>query len=189
MRARLRLGLAAEQSVLLYAGNLDRYQGVERLLAALGALPAAALIVGTQSDPAALWAQARRAGVAQRVRVARLDGELARAELHAAADAAAIVRHIPGGLPIKLLDALSRGLPCVAVPTATAGLPLGDAVVVSADDTGAAFAAALRKVLSLAPAQRGALGEAGRRYLAEQHTTERFIAALDELLSHALAGR
>jgi glycosyltransferase involved in cell wall biosynthesis len=184
--------LPAAAAVLLYAGNLDGYQGWEQCLHAVARLqhdfPEVVLLVGTESDPRALRAAAQRAGIAQRIRVAPLAGEAARHTLHAAADVALVTRRTPGGLPIKLLDALARGLCCVVTPTATGGLALGRAAEPCAADDGPAIAATLAAVLTN-PAGRHALGDAARGYVAREHDPARFCEALDEVCSLALLGR
>ncbi|MFW6052162.1 MAG: glycosyltransferase, partial [Myxococcota bacterium] len=112
-RARRALGLDPAGEVGLYTGNLDAYQGWRALVGAL-TRPGAArarLLVATASDPAPLWAEARQAGVAERITVAGLADEAARRAAHAAADLALVPRRIPGGIPVKLLDALARGVP------------------------------------------------------------------------------
>lgn len=187
-QARRDLGLAPDASVVLYAGNLDAYQDWERVVDAFARLanqvPDARLLVGTASDRAPLDAATRRAGVATRVSVHAIDTEVARRCLHAAADVAAVPRRAPGGLPVKLLDALARGTPCVVTPTATAGLCFGAAVHRAGGDDAAALARAVRDVLGDAGVRRD-LGAAGRAYVAEQHSRARCLEALDEVAALA----
>ena len=92
--------------------------------------------------------EAVRLGVAARIRWAPLATERDRAVVHAAADVALVPRRAPGGLPIKLLDALARGVPVVAGARALAGLPLTAAVTVVPDDDPAALAEAVVRVAS-----------------------------------------
>ena len=173
-KARARLGLPANARVVLYAGNLDRYQGWETIAAALARLapaqPALRWLVGHQSDPAALMDEARRAGIAERIDVRPLLGEAARRTLHAAADIAAVPRRTPGGLPIKLLDAMARGLPCAVVPRAVAGLTLGSAVERAAADDPEALAASLARLID-GGAKRSATRSAGARATTSPFTT------------------
>jgi glycosyltransferase involved in cell wall biosynthesis len=192
-RARQQLQLARDAEVLLYAGNLDRYQGIDTLLAAVAKLaarrPRLALLVATESTSSALRAQAHAAGLAARIRIAPLAGEAARRAVHAAADLAVVPRLAPGGLPIKLLDALSRALPCVAVPRASAGLALQGAVELAVrDDDAEALALAIAHVLSW-PARRSELAASGPRYVASQHAPTQFLAGLDRALSRATRAR
>jgi glycosyltransferase involved in cell wall biosynthesis len=182
-RAALRLPPRAR--VLLYAGNLDRYQGWEDVLAALPAIrarePELIWLVATNSDPAPLLAEARRAGAAELIRLHGLDSEDTRRALHAAADLAIVPRRAPGGLPIKLLDAMARGVPCVAAQTAAAGLPIAHAVEVAGGNDGRALAAAALRVLSRTPHERAVTAQGARAYVAAAHGTESFLRAFDRV--------
>lgn len=186
--AREAMGFRADDRVLLYAGNLDAYQGLPTLLEALARADNAALLLATGSNPATFLDDARRAGVADRITLTSLDSEAARARAHAAADVAVVPRRAPGGLPIKLLDAMSRGVPCVATRLATAGLPIGDAVVESEDDTGAALARAIEDLLGDARERQQIVTRADE-YLRREHSDQRFLDAFDSIAKHALQGR
>ncbi|AKF05059.1 glycosyltransferase [Sandaracinus amylolyticus] len=169
--ARAALGLAAHDEVLLYAGNLDRYQGLDALWSAFAALrarrPALQLVVATASDT-------RDAPG----RVVALDGsEAQRRALHAAADLVVVPRESEGGLPIKLIDALARGVPAVCVPRATAGLALDDVVLASPQ-----LADAIDRALDDREL-RAQLATAGPRFVARELSASRFLAVLDGVLS------
>ena len=182
--ARSALGIDREAVVGLYAGNLDRYQGWEDTVAALPLLlqrhREAVLVVATESDPRPVWERAREHGVVSALRVARLDGEMARRRAHAAADFAWIPRRTPGGLPIKMLDALARGVPVVVSDRATAGLPVRDACVCVDDDHPEALARGAEHLLRDG-GRRNAMVAAGRRYLIDHHGLAAFSDALEEL--------
>jgi glycosyltransferase involved in cell wall biosynthesis len=172
-------------ATLLYAGNLDAYQGWEDLLLALRLLheqrPNARLLIASESDPAPARREAARRGVLSHVDFRRLDGETARARVHAESDLAWIPRRTEGGLPIKMLDSFARGLPVVATTRAVAGLPVGHACCVIRNDDPAAFAAESARLLDDATA-RAALAEAGRQYLETHHSDEAYLTALDDLI-------
>ena len=180
--ARAALGLAASDEVILYAGNLDAYQGWELLVAALERIgrqrPGVRLLVATASDTTPLDALAREAGVAGRVRTVDVGGEERRREIHAAADVAVVPRRAPGGLPIKLLDSLARGVPTVCAARAGAGLDLRGAAMIAADDDADALANGVLLALG-APEAALELGARGRRYVATDHAPQRFVEALD----------
>ena len=148
--ARESLGLAPAACAILYVGNLDRYQGWDDLVHALARVRGlgldAQLVLATASDTSALARCAHQAGVRTYVRIAPLGGETSRRALHAAADVAVVTRSRAGGVPIKLLDALSRGTPTVVVARGCAGLPLGDAVVESENDDPVALAECIARV-------------------------------------------
>lgn len=178
---------------LLFAGNLDAYQGWEDLIAVLVQLNrcsdplAATLSVLTSSDPTALLQHARRAGVADHVSVVPLRGESDRQTAHAAADVALVPRRYPGGVSIKLLDALARGTPTVVTQRAAAGLPLGEAAEVVADSP-AAMAVAVRSVLA-SPRRQRELTDQATGYVAREHCTARCAAALDRAFRSQLGYR
>lgn len=115
---------------VVYAGNLDAYQDLDVLRAAMALLPDHRLLVVTSSPctwPGATvvqprdWAEAR--------------------DWIAGADVAALPRTLGGGFPIKLLNYLALGVPVVVAAGSAQGLP-GEVVV--PDREVPAFAAALR---------------------------------------------
>ena len=183
--ARSALGLPAKAHTCLYAGNLDRYQGWEHLLPALGCLrttdPLARLLVATESDPEPLLSAARNAGVRKAVDLVRLDSERARVLAHAASDLAWIPRRTEGGLPIKMLDAFSRGVPVVAMARATAGLALADACTVVSNDDGHALAGGAARLLD-DPGYATRQRHRAHEYLASEHSTDAFAGAMSDLL-------
>ncbi len=189
--ARSQLGLPLGAPIALYAGNLDAYQGIELLLGALGRAPSAwQLLVATASAPEPLRALAVAHGVAGRVVFAPLANEHDRAVAHAAADVALVPRLASGGLPIKLLEALSRGVPVVANQRALAGLPLADGVHVLSvvdDDSPEALADGMERL-------RGRLaglahGHAGEAALATAGiTAAAFVPTFQRACARALEG-
>jgi glycosyltransferase involved in cell wall biosynthesis len=191
-QARRAYGLQHDAEVILYAGNLDAYQGWEHVLHALARLSRrrdrVRLLVASESPTGALVAEARRAGIADRLLLGRLKDEASRGRAHAAADVAVVPRRAPGGLPIKMLDAMARGVPTVAARRATAGLPLQDAASITADDDPEALRQALQSVLD-SPEARTAQGTRGRHYVATHHHPTRFTRALSDLVQRTCAGR
>jgi glycosyltransferase involved in cell wall biosynthesis len=186
-QARLSLGLSADSLVALYAGNLDAYQDAEGMLEALqlsaaGTARRVTLLLATNSESSRFLALARRLGVA--FRVCQLGDEPVRRMLHAAADFAIVPRAVPGGLPIKLLDALARGLPCAIMPHAAAGLSLSDAVVCASEQTTSALSTAIARLIRYAGLRR-ALSERARQYVRSEHNDRRFGRALDRVLAEA----
>lgn len=167
--ARASLSLPRDRPVALYAGNLDGYQGWEHAGAA-AARAGFTWLVATESDPTPLRAFPH-------VR-ARLATEADRRRAHAACDVALVPRRAPGGLPIKLLDALARDVPVVAMHRALAGLAPDGVEVCQGDDT-AALADGLRRALARPP--RG-----GRAWVA-RHLDARTFARRVEALGNAPA--
>lgn len=184
-RARTALGLGPRDEVVLYAGNLDGYQGFACVLGALTRLsvsrPALRVVVATASDPGPLRGSVAAAGLAARTHVVLLADESARRRVHAAADVAVVPRGADGGVPIKLLDALARGVTLVAQRRATAGLPVDRFAFVCGDDDEAALAGAIAQAL----AARDGMAERvmrGRRWIADAHGPEHFVASLEAAL-------
>src|SRR5690606_1742301 len=118
-KARTRFGMTPTEPVFLYAGNLDAYQGLDLLARAFAIVrerrPDARLLVATASDPDPLEGARWSLGCRDRACFAPLADEPDRRVAHAAADAVLVPRASPGGLPIKLLDALARGAPVIAM--------------------------------------------------------------------------
>lgn len=190
--ARTRLGLPLGAPVALYAGNLDAYQGIELLLGALERAPAPwHLLVATASAPEPLRALSEAHGVLSRVVFAPLGTEHDRAVAHAAADVALVPRLASGGLPIKLLEALVRGVPVVANQRALAGLPLSPGapmVTVVADDSPAALAAGMEQLV--ARLAGGGTADAGQRVLTDAGVTaEAFARTFQHACVRSLEGR
>jgi glycosyltransferase involved in cell wall biosynthesis len=178
-RARAELGIHRDERIVLYAGNLDRYQGLDALFDAMRAMPDARLLVATSSDD-------RMPGDLRLLR-APLGDEPDRRRVHAAADVVAIPRASEGGLPIKMIDAMARGAPVAAVRRATAGLAL-DGVIAIADDDARALATTLGSLLD-DPARGRASAERARQWIARELSRERFLAAYDGAISTAHARR
>jgi len=179
--ARLSLRIEQDVPLCLYAGNLDRYQGWERLLPALHALrrmhPRAALLFATESAREPAVARARANGLVEAVHFASIAGEHARRVAHAAADVAWVPRRAPGGAPVKLLEALARSVPVVTTTRATGGLPVERACAIVHNDDAQAIAEATETLLASA-SLRDHQRDEGRKYLAQHHGIAAFARAL-----------
>jgi glycosyltransferase involved in cell wall biosynthesis len=174
----------------LYAGNLDAYQAAEQTLAALEQLalssgPRVTMLLATNSQPERFLARAVQLGVP--FRSYALGDEPIRRLLHAAADLAIVPRATPGGLPMKLLDALARGTPCALAPLAAAGLALQGVTEQATAPGHKALADSIARLTHRLghPEQRRALADRARAYVANEHRPERFHAALDKVIAQA----
>lgn len=170
--ARAALGLT--RPTLLYAGNLDGYQGLEVLVAARARLPSFDALLATGS-----------AGTLPGFRSISLATEADRRRAHAAADVVVVPRRAPGGVPIKLLDALARGVPVAAAPRALAGHAMEGVELAAKDDDADALTEAIQRAASLPEDARLARIDAGRRYVAAQHSDDAFRAAFAGLAPDA----
>ncbi len=173
-RARHELGFAADDELLLYAGNLDPYQGLDVLAESLSLLarerPRLKLLLATQAAPALLEKGPLARWVARRVPLAN---EADRRRAHAAADLVVVPRASFAGLPVKLLDALARGAPVVAARKAAGGLLLdGDVCALADGDVPRDFAAAIAR--ELACPDRGRAQRA-RAYIERAHGKAAFL--------------
>jgi glycosyltransferase involved in cell wall biosynthesis len=179
--ARAQLGFAPDQRVLLYAGNLDAYQGLSQLAQSVRALAREGgwrWLIATESDRASC---AALRDPQLPLCFASLANERDRRLVHAAADVVAVPRASPGGLPIKLLDALARGARVVTTRHAAAGHDLVSAgVVMAEEDDPLAFARACVAQLghSAADAARTA-----RAYIGAEHSAAGFVAQLVSALA------
>lgn len=180
--ARVALGVGDAHDVVLYAGNLDHYQGLDTAVTALGSLAhrrgALRWLVASESSPDALLAIASRAGIASRITLAPLRTDDDRRRAHAAADVAVVPRRLEAGVSIKILEALAHGLPTIAVRTATGGFPFEEACAL-VDDDAKALAHAIDDVLR-EPFRRAALSAAGPAYLAKHHAVDACVHALEK---------
>jgi glycosyltransferase involved in cell wall biosynthesis len=164
-RREARQALGLTQPTLLYAGNLDGYQGLDVLVAARKRLAPFDALLATGSG-----------GTLPGFTRIPLATEADRRRAHAAADVVVVPRKSPGGVPIKLLDALARGVPVAATARALAGHAI-DCVELAPDDDPEALATAITNAAALqGPARRTRI-DAGRRYVAERHCPDAFRAA------------
>lgn len=185
-QARERFGFDAHSKVLLYAGNLDSYQGWELLVPCLEILRAkrqdVQLLVATESATDDLVRQALQHGVSKHLHVTHLQGEAQRENVMASADVVLVPRRLSAGLPVKLLDAMARSVPTVCAQTATAGLDLNTEIHI-ATLTPDSFAAAIQGVLDDEAAAQ-AMAARGRVYVATLHSQAVFEEAFGRCCAH-----
>jgi glycosyltransferase involved in cell wall biosynthesis len=181
LAARKVLGLAMEQPVVLYAGNLDAYQGLDAVLPAMLRLmhrrPGLTWLIATESPTAPLADKLAALGLDEQVKFTSLANETTRRRVHAAADLALVPRGAAGGIPIKLLDALARGVPVVTSRIARAGLALPPEAVTLVEDFDDWHVAIDHALKRTSPAC-----EDGRAFIAKEHGSTRFVS---DLIAHA----
>ncbi|GAB4272899.1 MAG: glycosyltransferase [Deferrisomatales bacterium] len=155
-RARRRLGLGAEETVLLYVGRFAPVKGLDLLLSALPLLrecgPVRLLVVGGDGaegrPPPELRSLAQRCGRAASVRFVGRVPQEALAPYYSAADALVVPsRYESFGL--VTLEALACGTPVVATPVGAAADVIRPGVngALAAAATAEALAAALQSAL------------------------------------------
>ncbi len=102
----------------LYTGNLDGYQEISRLLDALERLPLKVrkrlrFLFSTSSLAASLKREISQRGLADIVRIQKENTAREAAFALETADFTVIPRSRPGGIPIKLINALGAGVACI----------------------------------------------------------------------------
>ncbi len=169
---------------VVYAGNLDPYQDLPLGLAAVARLsrrlPRLRLRILTHDPPQAARRLACLHGVpAERLEILRPEGWEALQAATRAADVALVPRTTGGGYPIKLLNALSCGVPVVTTLAASKGLG-EESGVLPADPTPEALAARLASVLAGPHSRREQLRARALRFAAA-HPWEAVAEALEEV--------
>lgn len=179
-RARSRWSLDARPWVL-YAGNVDPYQDLDVLVAAMERLPEAGLLLVTGAGSArvadALPAHRRRVVTGAGI------GEVR--DALAACAVATLPRAVCAGYPIKLLNQLAAGR--VTVAAAGSAQPIAGVVAVPDRDP-VAMADTIRSLIE-DPARCRALGEAGAAAVHAEHTLDHATARLVRAYRDALGRR
>ena len=171
-----------EKFVVMFAGNMGLLQGLETVVDACRALPAASdvvvAMVGDGIDTERLKNRAREAGISDRLRFVPRQPPAQMAGYFAAADA--LLVHLRGSplspliIPSKTVAYLAAGKPIVMAGVgASADIVerAGAGIVLPPDDPGA-LCAAMLQIAQLPPGERASMGERGRRYF-EGHFTKR----------------
>ncbi|MFO7655402.1 MAG: glycosyltransferase family 4 protein [Candidatus Krumholzibacteriia bacterium] len=194
----LRQGLAASAMLILYVGNLERYQGVDLLLEGFAAArrrgsdAALAVIGGVPADVERYRRLASQLGIGHEVRflgprpLEDLGAYLAQA------DVVVSPRTRGNNTPMKVYSYLASGKPLLATKIDSHTQVLDDEVacLVTPDADGVATGIAR---LAGSPDLRARLGEAGARRAAERHTWPVFRRTLADayagILGETIPGR
>ncbi|MGI9432545.1 MAG: glycosyltransferase, partial [Myxococcota bacterium] len=159
LRACTKAGLEPDRFVA-YAGNLDRYQGLDLLDAAAVALPDLPCVVVTHAEPPARFRALRTVRVASPREM--------RALVFGAASIA-IPRRIVGGFPLKLIDAMDAKRAIVGHPAGLGDLRHAESAWCLPPEAGATEWASSLASLQGDPALRGRLGAGARAVLETEH--------------------
>lgn len=174
-------GLPAETRVLLYLGRLHPKKGLPCLLEAWRCARAAEktdpwylVIAGWDQGghQAQLAAQIEQAGLRHCVQFVGPQFGAEKAATYGRADAF-VLPSFSEGLPMTVLEAWGYGLPVLM--TSACNLPEGSAAGAALETAvePAAIAAALQQLFAMPEPQRRAMGERGRRLVAERYTWPR----------------
>ncbi len=179
-------------TLVCYAGNLDRYQNLEFLLQSFALVrdrvPAARLVLVTHEGGRAEAARLARHGAGAGVEVvaaSSYDGMRRRLDAAAVAVCPRVAR---SGFPMKLLNYMAAGKAIVACVGSAKGLRDGVTGRIVPDGDPRAFAGAIVELLSDAHA-RQRLGAAARRAVESADTWEGVFARLESIYQHVLARR
>lgn len=179
-RARQALG---DGPLVLYSGNLDRYQDLDLLLQAfrrvVNARPEARLVLSTSASPDAWRGQVAALGLAENVIWAQATDFCDVRNLLAAADVAVCPRTVCLGFPIKLLNYMAAGKAIVASAGSACGLRHLDNGWVVDDGDVKAMSEAIVALLD-DPALARRLGERARQTAQTEYTWEQAAAAIEE---------
>jgi glycosyltransferase involved in cell wall biosynthesis len=166
-----------------YCGNLDAYQELELLFAAMrrvvAALPGAELLLATPNPLAEARAMARRCGAGAFTRVVVAADPTATRRALAGCALAVCARSSPSGFPLKNLNAAAAGLPLVVCRGAAHGLDPGRSGLVVPDGDARSLADAVVGLLRQ-PRRRFKLGEAGRELIRARYTRDRMCREVEE---------
>lgn len=172
---RARLGLDA-RPVVVYSGNFEAYQGVDRLVDAARLVPEAqfAFMGGEDGEVAAQRGRALSLGAGDRCRFA---GKRPPEELPAWLGLAAVLAspRVTGvNTPFKIYTYLTSGRPIVATRLPTHTQVLDDTVAWLVDPTPEGLALGIRAVLA-DPAEAQRRAERGRALAAAEYSEERYV--------------
>jgi glycosyltransferase involved in cell wall biosynthesis len=170
--------------LVVYSGNLDRYQDLDLLLEAFRQLlafrPDARLAFSTYAKPDKVRTRAEALGLADQTLFVVANDFGAVRELIAAADLAVCPRQVCLGFPIKLLNYMAEGKAIVASAGSACGLQhLENGWVVDNGDV-AGMASAMRTLLD-DPALAHRLGERARATVQHEYTWDRAVDSIEEI--------
>ena len=173
LRAKLRseLTIAPDRLVVIHVARVDAMKDHKTFLEAMAVLPQVwGLLVGAGTERLVLPANVRALGV-------RMDASC----LYPIADVVASSSAFGEGFSNVVAEGMSAGLMPVATDVGDVGLIVGDTGFVLPPRDPAAFAAVLREILSLTPAERRRRGAAARSRIVSQFSLKRAADAFEIL--------
>jgi len=189
--ARASLGLPAEAPLVGIVATLRSWKGHRFLIEALARVArhdAVLVIVGDGPQRAALEAQVAASGLANRVRFAGQQNDVA--PWFGAFDVFVLPSYANEGVPQALLQAMFAGVPCVT--TDAGAIPEiardGDTATVVAKQDAAALAAGIDALLA-DPARAAAQAERARAFVAPRYTEAAMVERMEAVFRDALADR
>ena len=185
------LGVGGGEFAWLAAGRLSPekdYAGLLRAFGALGERRARLLIAGEGPLREELARLVEELGVSGRVRLLGLRDDMG--ALYGACDAL-VLSSAWEGMPNVVLEAMASATPVVATAVGAVPEMVADGetgfVVPAGDHAG--LAGAMARMMDMAPEERRAMGEAGRRVVRERHSVESVVDGWEELFVRLLEGK
>ncbi len=189
---RAAFGLAAEDFVVGYCGNLDAYQNLPLLFEAMRILagerlprersePAqqpVRLLIATHAVPGSFAGIADASGLGDVLRVHVVNSHDETRRAMAASDILTLPRRLGSGYPVKLLNYMSAARATVSAGCGSKILRSGVDGIVVADDDAAAMARAFDRCRR-DPGERRALGDAARRTFLERLTWDSVLPRIE----------
>jgi glycosyltransferase involved in cell wall biosynthesis len=188
-RARQELG---EGPLVLYSGNLDRYQDLDLLLCAfrlvVDARPDARLVLSTNAQPDEWQARAGTLGIGKQTVFVQASAFDTVRDLLSAADVTICPRTTCLGFPIKLLNYMASGKAIVASAGSACGLRhLENGWIVDNGDA-VGMAQAIITLLD-DPGLACRLGERAQYTARREYTWDRAVDAIEEIYKQVVKGR
>ncbi len=186
-RVRTALGIGPEEVVFITVARLEPVKGVDVLVDAWRLLAAAAprlLIVGDGGERPRLEHRAGDAGLSDRIVFLGARADVP--DLLHAADAFVLASRNEG-MGRVYVEAMAAGLPVVGTDVGGVGCVVQDGVsgILTPPETPAAIAAAVAR-LAADPAERGRMGEAGRRAVYPEFDEAFMVERIARLYAQAL---
>jgi glycosyltransferase involved in cell wall biosynthesis len=175
--------------VIVYAGNLAPYQGIELLLRAFARVrqdePAARLRLLTDGDFNPMRPLAEKLGIASSIEALAVDF----ASLPSALRAATVLvnpRPVCSGVPQKLFNYMASGRPAVSFAASAALLEHEKTGLIVSDGDIVAFAAAIVRLMR-DPALAARLGEGARLFVNTHYSWDQVAARVEQVYARVLA--
>lgn len=183
-RLRRECGLTNEP-VIVYSGVIDQFQRLDLLIGAmpyvLRRMPRTKLfILANIQNPThekLLRQQAEQLGVGGSVILKTPTDMEMGLRLLSIGDAAVVPRPVTPGFPIKLLNYMAAGLPCVIFASSASGVSHGENIWLAGEDTSASLGEAITRVLR-DPALRSRIAAGGNRFVRARHDRRTVAAQL-----------
>jgi len=189
IQLRRELGVSGDEPLILYVGNLERYQGIDLLLESFASLldhpaaPRLAIIGGTQASIEYYTKKASALGCSGRILFAGPRSVERLGEYLACADILTSPRISGNNTPMKVYSYLHSGKALVATDLPTHQQVLDPSIAFLATPTVEGYADGLRRLVE-SPELRKALGRTAQERASSLYTREAFERQLGLLYDH-----